>query len=62
MCLGGNPSSELKNDTEHNGLGSDHFDRRSKDAKVKRLTAQLAKLGFKVRTTPMPAASSLYGL
>ena len=47
----------LKNGTEYQDLGSDHFDRRSKDAKAKRLTAQLAKLGFDVRITPLPAAA-----
>ena len=48
---------QFKNGTEYQDLGSDHFDRRSKDAKAKRLTAQLAKLGFDVRITPLPAAA-----
>jgi transposase len=38
----------LKDGTEHQDLGSDHFDRRSVDAKAKRLVNQLSKLGFTV--------------
>jgi transposase len=45
----------LKDGTEYHDLGSNHFDRRSKDVKVKRLAAQIA--GFDVRTTPLPAAA-----
>jgi transposase len=38
----------LKDGTEHSDLGSGHFDKRSVDAKAKRLVNQLSKLGFKV--------------
>jgi Transposase and inactivated derivatives len=38
----------LRDGTEHHDLGSGHFDKRSLDAKAKRLVNQLSKLGFKV--------------
>jgi transposase len=38
----------LRDGTEHSDLGSGHFDKRSLDAKAKRLVNQLSKLGFKV--------------
>jgi hypothetical protein len=38
----------LKDGTQFQDLGADHFDRRSKDLKVKRLVTQLARLGFDV--------------
>jgi transposase len=38
----------LKNGTRHHDLGADYFDRRSPQAKAKRLVAQLSKLGFEV--------------
>ena len=47
----------LKNGTTYTDLGADHFDRRSKDAKVKRLMAQLTKMGLRVEITPLPAAA-----
>jgi transposase len=47
----------LKNGTTYMDLGADHFDRRSKDVKVKRLTTQLTKMGFRVEITPLPAAA-----
>ena len=47
----------LKNGTTYADLGANHFDRRSKDAKVNRLTTQLAKLGFRVEITPLAEAA-----
>jgi transposase len=41
----------LKDGTQHQDLGADYFDRRSKDAKLKRLVAQLANLGFDAQLT-----------
>jgi hypothetical protein len=43
----------LKDGTEHQDLGPDHFDRRSTDLKAKRLVAQLAKLGFHAELHPI---------
>jgi hypothetical protein len=37
-----------KNGTFHHDLGAAYFDRRSPEAKVKRLTRQIAKLGYDV--------------
>jgi transposase len=39
----------LKNGTEHQDLGADHFNRRSTESQTKRLVAQLTKLGFEVK-------------
>jgi transposase len=47
----------LKNRTTYADLGANHFDRRSKDAKVNRLTTQLAKMGFRVEITPLAEAA-----
>jgi transposase len=47
----------LKDGTEHQDLGADHFDRRSTDVKAKRLVAQLAKLGFQVQLQPIAQAA-----
>jgi transposase len=47
----------LKDGTEHQDLGADHFDRRSTEIKTKRLVAQLAKLGYKVQLQPLAAAA-----
>jgi transposase len=47
----------LKNGTEHQDLGADHFDRRSTEIKAKRLAAQIAKLGFEVEIRPLPEAA-----
>jgi transposase len=47
----------LKDGTVYQDLGANHFDRRSTDAKAKKLVAQLAKLGFDVALQPQPAAS-----
>jgi transposase len=42
----------IKDGTEFRDLGADHFDRRSKDLKVKRLVTQLAQLGLDAKLTP----------
>jgi transposase len=47
----------LKDGTEHQDLGADHFDRRSTDVKAKRLVAQLAKLGYDVELKPVAEAA-----
>jgi transposase len=47
----------LKDGTQFADLGADHFDRRSKDVRAKRLVVQLAKLGFDARLTPLPQAA-----
>jgi transposase len=47
----------LKDGTEHQDLGADHFDRRSTEIKTKRLVAQLAKLGYQVQLQPLAAAA-----
>jgi len=47
----------LKDGTTFQDLGADHFDRRPADIKVKRLTAQLAKLGFEVQLNPIAEAA-----
>jgi transposase len=47
----------LKNGTEHQDLGADHFDRRSTEIKARRLAAQIAKLGFEVEIRPLPEAA-----
>jgi hypothetical protein len=47
----------LKNGTSFKDLGADHFDRRSKELKVKRLVTQLAGLGFDAKLTPIPQPS-----
>src|ERR1700726_2831849 len=39
----------LKNGTEHQVLGADHFNRRSTEDQAKRLVAQLTRLGFEVQ-------------
>jgi hypothetical protein len=38
-------------------LGADHFDRRSKELKAKRLVTQLTKLGFDAVLTPLAQAA-----
>ena len=43
----------LKNGTQHQDLGADHFDRRSRDVKARHHVAQLAKLGFNVELSPL---------
>lgn len=47
----------LKDGTQHQDLGADHFDRRSTEVKTKRLVAQLAKLGFQVDLHPLADAA-----
>ena len=47
----------LKNGTEHEDLGADHFDRRSTEIKARRLAAQIKKLGFEVEIRPVPQAA-----
>jgi len=47
----------LKDGTNHQDLGANHFDRRSTDLKAKRLVAQLSKLGFQVELQPLAAAA-----
>jgi transposase len=47
----------LREGTEHQDLGADHFDRRSTEAKANRLVAQLGKLGFGVELTPLAEAA-----
>jgi hypothetical protein len=47
----------LKDGTFHQDLGAAYFDRRSPEAKVKRLTRQLAKLGYVVTLQPTAKAA-----
>jgi transposase len=47
----------LKNGTEHEDLGADHFDRRSTEIKARRPAAQIKKLGFEVESRPVPQAA-----
>ena len=47
----------LKHGIEHQDLGADHFDRRSTEIKAKRLSAQIAKLGYHVEIQPLPEAA-----
>ena len=44
----------LKDGTQHQDLGAHHFDRRSKDLKVKRLVTQRANLSFNKKLSPWP--------
>jgi transposase len=47
----------LKDGTQHQDLGANHFDRRSTEIKARHLAAQIAKLGFKVELRPLPEAA-----
>ena len=47
----------VKNGMGHHDLGADYFDRRSPQAKAKRLVAQLSKLGFEVTLQPTATAA-----
>ena len=47
----------LKNGTRYQDLGADHFDRRSKQARTRRLVSQLASLGYDVQITPLAGAA-----
>jgi len=38
-------------------LGADHFDRRSKEVRAKRLVGQLANPGFEAKLTPLARAA-----
>jgi hypothetical protein len=44
----------LKDGTQFQDLGADHFDRRSKDMRAKRLVAQLATLASMPSSLPSP--------
>lgn len=46
----------LRDGTFHQDLGAAYFDRRSPEAKVKRLARQIARLGFEVTLQPSPKA------
>lgn len=45
----------LKSGLPHRDLGADYFDRRSPEAKAKRLVIQLARLGFAAQLQPLAA-------
>lgn len=47
----------LKNGTPHHDLGADYFDRRSPEAKARRLVTQLSRLGFQVKLQPLAEAA-----
>jgi transposase len=47
----------LKTGEPHRDLGADYFDRRSPEAKARRLVTQLARLGFEVKLQPLPDAA-----
>jgi len=47
----------LKDGTDYQDLGADHFDRRSKQSKTNRLVKQLASLGYDVQISPLAAAA-----
>jgi transposase len=47
----------LKDGTQHQDLGADHFQRHSPEVQAKRLVAQLSKLGFQVQLQPIAAAA-----
>jgi len=47
----------LKDGTSHQDLGADYFDRRSPEAKARRLVAQLSRLGFEVQLQPLAQAA-----
>ena len=47
----------LRANAPHRDLGADYFDRRSPDAKARRLVRQLTKLGFAVNLQPLDAAA-----
>ena len=47
----------LKDGTEYQDLGADHFDRRSKQTKTNRLVNQLARLGYDVQIRPLADAA-----
>lgn len=47
----------LKNGTQYQDLGAEHFDRRSVEMKTRRLVAQLAKLGYQAELIPIAQAA-----
>jgi hypothetical protein len=47
----------LKNRVPHHDLGADYFDRRSPETKVRRLVAQLSRLGFEAKLQPLAQAA-----
>jgi transposase len=47
----------LQSGAPHRDLGADYFDRRTPEAKAKRLVAQLAKLGFAAQLQPLAEAA-----
>lgn len=47
----------LKDGTDYQDLGADHFDRRSKQTKTNRLVKQLASLGYDVQIRPLADAA-----
>ncbi len=47
----------LKDGTDYQDLGADHFDRRSKQTKTNRLVKQLASLGYDVQIRPLVVAA-----
>jgi transposase len=47
----------LKDGVPHEDLGIDYFDKRKPEAKVKRLVAQIAKLGFEATLKPIAEAA-----
>ncbi len=47
----------LKSGAPLRDLGADYFDRRSPEAKAKRLVTQLTKLGFDVKLQPLAVAA-----
>ena len=47
----------LNNGTFHQDLGAGYFDRRSPEAKARRLVAQLSRLGFEVQLQPLAQAA-----
>ena len=47
----------LRTNAPHRDLGADYFDRRSPDAKARRLVRQLTRLGFAVNLQPLDAAA-----
>jgi len=46
----------LKNGTDYQDLGADHFDRRATHAKATRLAKQLESFGYAVQIAPLPVA------
>lgn len=47
----------VKNRVSHHDLGAEHFDRRSSEAKAKRLLDQLASIGYQVHLQPTAAVA-----